>query len=256
MQVRILELDGGLDPDEYCKERGAAAYQERLDGAKGYFHWLADRARTKYDVRTTEGQVSVLKFLMPAVQRISDRMERMVVAGDVASYVGIDRGMVLDSFKKSVAERQEKHFAPPRAVLRHDERILVNAMLAQPAAAPAIADELRPLAAIAMLPTRRILETIFALLESGGRLDFEAVHARLTGEEQAVLAQAVLAEDGEITEEELAGALASIRRSEDELQRSELKKRIKEAERSGNLNEALRLADELHRVERNGRSRS
>jgi len=37
MQVRIVELDGGLDPDEYCKQRGAAAYQERLEAAKGYF---------------------------------------------------------------------------------------------------------------------------------------------------------------------------------------------------------------------------
>src|SRR5215472_119219 len=43
MQVRIMELDGGLDPDEYCKERGPEAYQERLDGARGFFYWLADR---------------------------------------------------------------------------------------------------------------------------------------------------------------------------------------------------------------------
>ena len=42
MQVRIMELDGGLDPDEYCKERGADAYRERLEQAKGYFYWLAD----------------------------------------------------------------------------------------------------------------------------------------------------------------------------------------------------------------------
>src|SRR3954464_7521278 len=113
MQVRILELDGDLDPDEYCKERGAEAYRERLEGAKGYFYWLADRARSKYDVRTSEGQVAVLKFLMPAVQRISDQMERMVIAGDLASYIGVDRGMVLDSFKKAVAERQESRFQRP-----------------------------------------------------------------------------------------------------------------------------------------------
>ena len=100
--------------------------------AKGYFYWLADRARTKYDVRTSEGQVSVLKFLMPAVQRISDQMERMVIAGDVASYIGVDRGMVLDSFKKAVADRQENKFERPKVVLRHDERMLINALLTQP----------------------------------------------------------------------------------------------------------------------------
>ena len=27
MHVRIVELEGGLDPDEYCKERGAEAYR-------------------------------------------------------------------------------------------------------------------------------------------------------------------------------------------------------------------------------------
>src|SRR5215467_11001712 len=172
MQVRVLELDGELDPDEYCKERGADAYRERLDGAKGYFHWLADRARTKYDVRTTEGQVSVLKFLMPAVERISDRMERVVAAGEVAAYLGIDRGLVFDSFKKAVAERQEKQFTMPRVTLRHDERILVNALLAQPQAAPGIAGELRPLEAVAMLPTRRIFQAIFVLCDGGGRVDF------------------------------------------------------------------------------------
>src|ERR1051326_1684400 len=31
MHIRIVELDGELDPDEYCKERGAEAYQDRLD---------------------------------------------------------------------------------------------------------------------------------------------------------------------------------------------------------------------------------
>jgi DNA primase len=132
MQVRIMELDGGLDPDEYCKQRGAAAYQERLEGAKGYFYWLADRARARHDMRTTEGKVAVLQALMPEVERISDRLERMTIANDVAGYIGVERGMVLDSFRKAVAERREKTLEGPKMVLRHDERMLLNALLSQP----------------------------------------------------------------------------------------------------------------------------
>ena len=119
MQVRILELDGGLDPDEYCKERGPAAYQQRLEAAKGYFYWLADRARARFDMRTSEGIVEVLKFLLPAVQRISDRLERMAVANDLAGYIGVDRGLVLDSFRKSVADRRR---ALPRTPQRAASR--------------------------------------------------------------------------------------------------------------------------------------
>ena len=259
MEVRILELDGDLDPDEYCKERGAGAYGERLDRAQGYFHWLADRARTKYDIRTTEGQVSVLKFLMPAVQRISDRMERMVVAGELAGYIGVDRGIVFESFKKAVAERQESKFERPRAVLRHDERMLLNALLRggeDPEAAEALVSELTHMETIATLPTRHIFQAIFALHEGGGKVGFDAVHGRLEEADQELLAHAVLAEDSEFSQEEVEAALASMRRSESERKRGEMKRRIKDFERAGNWQEAIRLAEELHRIERDSRERT
>jgi DNA primase len=259
MEVRILELDGDLDPDEYCRDRGAAAYAERLNRAQGYFHWLADRARTKYDIRTTEGQVSVLKFLMPAVQRISDRMERMVVAGELAGYIGVDRGIVFESFKKAVAERQESKFERPRVVLRHDERMLLNALLRAGEdleAADGLIGELKSMETIAALPTRHIFQAIFALREGGGRVAFDAVHGRLEEADQELLAHAVLAEDSEFSQEEVAAALSSMRRSESERTRNEIKRRIKEFERAGNWQEAIRLAEQLHRLERSARERN
>lgn len=255
MHVRMLELDGDLDPDEYCKERGAAAYQERLEGAKGYFHWLADRARAKYDIRTSEGQVAVLKFLMPAVQRVTDPIERMVIAGEVASYAGIGPGMVLDSFKKAVASRQESSFQRPAVELRqHDEKILLNA-LTQPNQAPDVIAELRSMNVLETFASRRVFQAIFALHDAGGALSFEAVHSRLTEEDQTVLAHAVLAEDMEVSEEELDTAMASLRRLDAEYRRNDLKRRIKEFERAGNWNEALRLTSELQSLERETRAR-
>jgi len=256
MQVRILELDGDLDPDEYCKERGAEAYRERLEGAKGYFYWLADRARAKYDVRTSEGQVSVLKFLMPAVQRISDQMERMVIAGDLASYLGVDRGIVLDSFKKAVAERKEDKLAQPPPALRHDERILINALLTRPEVAAAALPELRTMESVAAFPSRRILQAIFALDAAGAALSFETVHARLEGGDQNLLAHAALIDDTDVSEEEIAAALDSVRRSESEHRRGELKRQVKEFERAGKWDDALRLMAELQTMERAARGRA
>jgi DNA primase len=256
MQVRILELDGDLDPDEYCKQRGADAYRERLDGAKGYFYWLADRARAKYDVRTSEGQVSVLKFLMPAVQRISDQMERMVIAGDLASYLGVDRGVVLDSFKKAVAERKESRLEQAPPALRHDERILINALLTRPELAAEALPQLRTMGSIATFPSRRILQAIFTLNAAGAALNFEAVHARLEGEDQNTLAHAALIEDTDVSEEEIAAALASMRRSEGEHRRGELKRQVKEFERAGKWDDALRLMTELQTMERESRGRA
>lgn len=253
MQVRIVELDGGLDPDEYCKERGAAAYQDRVEHAKGYFYWLADRARTKYDVHTSEGVVAVLQFLLPAVQRISDPLERAAIAGDVAGYIGVERGMVLDSFRKSAANRQEKAIAPPKVELRPDERMLLNAILTDPEIRGEVVEALRPMETVGRFASRRVFQAIFAFAESGRRISYDDVHARVEEADQNLLAEAVLREDAYASREEIMAALASVARSEVEERRRQIKLRVKEAERSGKLEEALRLAGELREMERPGR---
>jgi DNA primase len=249
MQVRIVELDGELDPDEYCKERGAAAYQERLEGAKGYFYWLADRARAKHDMRTAEGKVAVLNFLLPKVQNINDQLERMTIANDVAGYIGVDRGMVLDHFRKAVAVRSEKTIERSMSPLRQDERMLLVALLTNAEMRADTIAPLRSLQTIETLPSRRIFQAIFALEEAGGRVSFDAVNGRLEEADQNLLAQTVLHEDGEISREEVVAALESMQRSERQNLRVQLKTRIGEAERAGRLDEAMRLTVELQGLE-------
>ncbi len=245
MHVRIMELDGGLDPDEYCKQRGASAYEERLEQAKGYFYWLADRARARHDSRTTEGRVAILNSLLPSVQRISDRMERAAIAGDLAGYIGVDRGMVLDSFKKAASERKEKTVAAPRVALRHDERMLLNALLGGSGENGAIVRELREMETIGTFPSRRIFQAIFALEDAGERPQFSELYARLNEADQELLSQAALADDFEASMEETQAALESLRRSENQHRRGLLKAQIRNSEREGKWEEALRLMEQL-----------
>ena len=68
-------------------------------------------------------------------------------------------------------------------------------------------------------------------------------------------AQAVLHEDQEVSREEVLAAVGSMRRTEDQNRRAQLKGRIKEAERSGKFEEALRLATELQLLEQAARAR-
>jgi DNA primase len=256
LQVRIVELDGGLDPDEYCKERGVEAYRARLEGAKGYFHWLADRARSQYDLRTTEGRVAVLKYLVPAVQRIPDKLEQMQVAIEVAGYIGVDQanqGMVLDAFKKSVANRNERPMQQATETLRHDEKGLLNVLLSDLQGREALLDELPRIEVLQRISSRRIFQAIQAIHAAGVPLTFDALHSRLEEADQNLLAAAVLLADGEghdFTLEYGMQCVESLRRSGHQESVRELKRRIKEAERTGSLAEALRLAQELQQFER------
>src|SRR5580658_6403659 len=251
MKVRVMELDGGLDPDEYCKQRGADAYREKLEHAKGYFYWLADGARKKYDIHTNEGVVSVLQFLLPAVQRISDRLERMAVANDVANYIGVPPSMVLDSFRKSAGDRQEKYVELPKTAIRPDERGLINVLLSNAEGCDRLIEDLTRVETLGRLDTRRILQAIVAVHAAGGRVTFDAVAARLEDNDRRILAEMLFAEDPAVEEFGIEWGRKCIERllGAGERQRYlQLKTRINELERAGKLDDAMRLMQELGRL--------
>ncbi len=251
MFVKIMELDGDLDPDEYCKERGAEAYRERLDGAKGYFYWLADRARAKHDVRTTEGVVAVLQSLVPAVQRISDRVERMAVAENLAGYIGVERGVVLESFRRTIGDRQEKTIERPKESVRADEKGLIHVLLSDVEGRSSLLAELENVEILARIPTRRIYQAIRAVYASSANVTFDAVNARLEESDRPLLAEVLFSEEVEGHDVEYGNrCLESLRRSDGQLRRTELKAQVKQAERAGDVREALRLAQELAELER------
>ncbi len=126
--MRVLELERDLDPDEYVKEAGADAYRGKLESAPAYFHWLADRARKQFDMRTVEGRLQAFKFVSPAIQRITDRLERFAVANDVAHYLGVDEKLVREHFSKGSAAAPERRRPSRRAPL--PERLLLKSLIA------------------------------------------------------------------------------------------------------------------------------
>jgi hypothetical protein len=83
------------------------------------------------------------------------------------------------------------------------------------------------------------------LEEAGEPVGFAAVHARLEERDQNLLAEAVLSEDEEIAPEAVEAAIESVRHSDGQQQRDQLKARIRESERAGKWEEALRLMAEL-----------
>ena len=253
MHVRILELDGGLDPDEFCKQRGAEAYAAKLKAAKNYFYWLADRARGKYDMRTAEGRVAAFQFLLPAVQRLSDNLERLAVVNDVAGYLGVDPGPVLESFRKAAAERREKTVKPAVEPVRAVERILLNLVLVNAEARSHLLPRLRRIPVLAQFQTRRIFEAILALDEAGSPVFFSDLDARLEDGDRALLASTVLADETDrdaFSLEQGEACLLTLEGSQRDTERADLKAKVKQAERNGNLAEAFRLSAELSRMDK------
>jgi DNA primase len=247
MRVRIVELEGGLDPDEYCKEHGAEAYAHKIAGAKTYFYWLADRARSKFNMREPQGRVDAFQFLLPSIQGLNDKLERVAVANDLASYLGVESGLVLEHFRKAAADRAERTPAPGTDPSRMTDRILLPLLVGDEESRAQLMPHLRDLPALRVLATAPIYEALMAMHDAGQPIDFNTVHARLEPAFQNRLAHIVLDASTATIEDGLA-CLEALRKEDRETIRRDLKTRIKNAEREGRLAEALDLIKILNEL--------
>ena len=251
LHVRVLELDGGLDPDEYIKQNGAELYRTKLDRASGYFHWLADRARGKFDMRSGEGRMDAFKFLLPAVNKISDKLERAAMAGDLASYLGVDPGLVLEQFRRASAERRAPAaVASPVATIPANERMLLAAMLQSDAAR----DEILPRLSTEMTGEFSTRE-IFDALRNVENSNFSALEGRLSSASRDLLHLLLSADERVDDAVALEQAEACLRRLEaDRVKKriGELREKVKMAERAGRVDEALGIIAELERIRKDG----
>ncbi|HWZ32462.1 MAG TPA: DNA primase [Bryobacteraceae bacterium] len=251
LHVRVLSLDGGLDPDEYVKQKGADAYRAKLDSASGYFHWLADRARARFDMRSSDGRMDAFKFLLPSVQKLSDKLERAAIANDLAGYIGVDPGLVLDQFKKAAAERRTPPPKPDaKPAVPANEALLLQAILSNEDVRTQILPRIPPDTTSHFI-TREIFEALRHQSESGSPVTFSSIEDRLNPAARDLLHEVAAAD--EISEGALAleQAQACLRRLELDFRRKqldELRARVKTAEREGRLNEALDIIAELERL--------
>ncbi len=254
LHVRVLALDGELDPDEFIKQRGAAAYVKSLEAAPTYFHWLADRARAKFDMRTSDGRVDAFKFLLPSVQKIGDKLERAAIANDLAGYLGVEQGMVLDQFKKAAAERRAPTpaAADPGPGIPALERMLIQALISSEAARiqtlPHLADEV-----IGNFAAREIFLALRNAHQSDPKATFSAIEARLSSSARDLLHHIASADESIDDVQAQEQARACLRRIESDFRKrriDDLRARGKTAEREGRMEEALGIIAEIERLRR------
>jgi DNA primase len=251
MRLRMITLEGGLDPDEYCRQHGAEAYRKQVQNAPNYFHWLAARARAKYDMRSAEGRYQAFQLMLPAIQSLTDKIERVSVADEVAEHLGVDSALVLDNFRKMAAERGTSAKPAARETLRHTDRILISVLLSTPEYREELFAYIRPLEILRSGVAAKIYEALISLHDAGSPITYAAVNDRLEQKEQDLLASAFLTSDADsqpATPDEAIACVEALITEERGREKSALEKRIKEAERAGDHAQAMTLFAELHRL--------
>jgi DNA primase len=236
-QIKVLTLEQGFDPDLYLRRKGKEAYSEALRTSQKYFDYLIERARSHFPVRSAEGKVKAVNYLLPHIQRVSNRIARDELASEIAQKLGIDSAVLRQELRHVAGARSAAMLkAAPEAQATDAERILIRAL----ASARQIQPEAEHLSAgdgarefvkreflkeEAFDPARqaqyalqneglhRGLATeslIEALLNAGAEIA-DVMEVPCSESERRMLASILLKEDEELSAERLEGAVRALR---------------------------------------------
>ncbi|MBB5058291.1 DNA primase [Granulicella aggregans] len=232
--VRVVTLEGGLDPDRYVREHGVQEYMAALRGAKRHSEYLIDRARLQFPARTADAKVKAMNFLLPHIRRMPNRIQRDEFAADAAQKLGIDSALLRQELKQAAAARLESVPQFRQEPISENEKILLRALVLSED------DPARQLAAdqlsmhpewFAELPMADILESLSQAPAPENPLD-----AAPTNESRAQLAVALQHSTGDKEApllEQVRDALEALDTRRMQRRQRELRSQIAEADRRG-----------------------
>jgi DNA primase len=225
-QVKVLTLESGFDPDLFIRRKGKEAYAGALKNSQKYFDYLIERARAQFPVRSAEGKVKAVNYLLPHIQRVPSRIVRDELAREMAQKLGIDSAVLRQELKHAAANRSTATVKAGAEVQITDaEKILIRALVSATdmqtsdehfSARDGVEEEFDPCRQAQFVLKSELLhqgvaaESLIEVL-----LWSEAVHVTdlpLPEADRNLLASILMKDDEELSAERLEGAVRALRR--------------------------------------------
>ncbi|MGZ4813738.1 MAG: DNA primase [Terriglobales bacterium] len=263
-EIKVLTLEQGFDPDLFIRRRGPNDYSQALRRAPKYFDYLIERARTQFPVRTAEGKVKAVNYLLPHVQRVPSRIVRDELANEMAQKLGIDSAVLRQELKHAATTRGTRTIAASaQAQITQAERILIRALASasdiasgegSTSARDGVDEDFDPArqARFALhderlhqgLATESLLEQLLA------NENVDVMSLPLSDSDRRLVAEVLLQDEEQLTPELVDGAINALRRRELERKKQRITYEISQAERQRDDNAVLRLQQEKLEIDR------
>ncbi len=252
-QIKVLTLEGGLDPDNFIRKRGVEAYKKALMSAPRYFDYLIERARAQFPVKTPQGKQQAVNFLLQHLQHVPSRIVRDELAADIAQKLGIESSVLRQEIRHVAATRGTTVKAAPEAQVTPAERILIRVLAVT-------ADQLEPLPDLRhqaqytisqeqlhlSLPT----EALLTVLVQADAETLDPLALELGDSDRHLLADVLMRDEEPLTDELVHGALEALRRRHLERRQQQVRARIADAERKNDSAALAQLLQEKQRIDK------
>lgn len=113
LDVRVVTIPDGKDPDEYLKKNGAEAFKLLLERSANAIEYRLLEIGRNNDIHTPNGKVGYMKEAVGLLARLDSPVERDVYAGRLSDLLGVSKDAILQEIQghrrrqQKTAERQQ-----------------------------------------------------------------------------------------------------------------------------------------------------
>jgi DNA primase len=258
-EVRVLALpaigDKKADPDLFIREKGAEGYQAQLKAAPPYIEYLTNRARSM-DIKTAEGKLKALNFLLPYLQKIPNKIIRTQWAAETAAQLRIDEPVLRAAYSKAAAERRSEVKTQVELIghsVKDAERLLIRMLSEGNDLGREIAHSLGQTSWYHGLETEKIFAALIIANASGEKIDPNGVGGILPDRDRTIFFEILF--DGSsptLTPETANSCLLALRRRQLEREVADIQLQLEKNPSPGPTLSGLQMQKERVQAELRG----
>ncbi len=108
LDVRIVQLPAGEDPDSFVRTRGGAAFEELIKKSVSFIEYKANEFRRAGKFESPEGKTEAVRGLVQSIAKIPDQLKRSFFIKEVAEKYHLYESTLYGEMEKSLRRVPQK----------------------------------------------------------------------------------------------------------------------------------------------------
>ena len=261
MEVKVVDLPDGFDPDTFIRKYGIKEFKERLNNAKTLFDYKLGLLKSRFSARTTEAKVKIANEMLGTIGKIKNAVLKSEYIKNLAEELALKEEALLAELKKVKPEASSFEPKSPAsnksAAMNPAEKLLLRLMLEESELIQHLKGNLEP-ADFQDERAAKIVSVIFDLLARGKAVEPKSLISYLSDDDTGEFIGEIMVSEpqhqveGQKRQEILEDCVKRIKSHRLRLKREQLFEEIKLAQNSKDEERLQRLTQDFHQLTQRG----
>jgi len=251
MEVRVVCLPQGFDPDLFVRKYGIESFKDKIKQAENLFDYKLKVLKLRHNPKNIEGKAKIASEMLLTINKFKNAVLKSEYLRKLSQVLDIEEIALLEEVHKIKPDRpylNSQSPAPKKININPTEKLLIKLMLEENEFIRRIKEALEP-TDFQDEKACQIISTIFELLEQGKNIEPSSLINYFADEEiSQVLCESTLSP--EINEQDrekiVTECIQRIKNTKLSSRRQRLQEEIKVAENLGDEDKINRLKEEFN----------